>query len=74
MNTVKITMKKDSRLSFRISSKLDDQIEKAIMLANGDIRDRSEFGIKSVIYYLNYLASQNPESLNGPLYGRAMVR
>ena len=56
-----LTMKKGSRLSFRISSKLDGTIEKAILQSQGEIRDRSEFGLKSVIYFLNYLAHTKSE-------------
>lgn len=54
-------MKKGSRLSFRISSHLDGTIEKAIQQSQGEIRDRSEFGLKSVIYFLNYLAHTKSE-------------
>lgn len=54
-------MKKNSRLSFRISNKLDNTIEKAIQQSQGEIRDRSEFGYKSVIYFLNYLAHTKTE-------------
>jgi hypothetical protein len=54
-------MKKSSRLSFRITSKLDKNLEKAILQSQGEIRDRSEFGLKSVIYYLNYLAHTETE-------------
>ena len=54
-------MKKGSRLSFRISSKLDGTIEKAILQSQGEIRDRSEFGLKSVIHFLNYLAHTKSE-------------
>jgi hypothetical protein len=54
-------MKKGSRLSFRISSRLDGTIERAILQSNGEIRDRSEFGLKSVIYYLNYLTHTKTE-------------
>jgi metal-responsive CopG/Arc/MetJ family transcriptional regulator len=49
-------MKKSSRLSFRISAKLDNKLETAVMQSNGELRDRSDFGYKAVIYYLNYLA------------------
>ncbi len=40
---------------------MDNNIEKAILQSQGEIRDRSEFGLKSVIYYLNYLVHTTSE-------------
>lgn len=55
-------MRKDSRLSFRISPLLNDRIEMAIEQSTGDIRDRSEFGTKAVEFYLDYLHSTVSEN------------
>lgn len=48
-------MRKDSRLSFRISGTLSERIDRAIEKAGGQIRDRSEFGTKSVEFYLDFI-------------------
>ncbi|MDH5646407.1 MAG: hypothetical protein OEZ01_10385, partial [Candidatus Heimdallarchaeota archaeon] len=50
-------MKKDSRLSFRLSNNLSGKIQKIIDDSNGEIRDRSEFGTKAVEFYLNSLTN-----------------
>ena len=47
-------MRKDSRLSFRISPELDKRVELTLS-SNPNLRNRSEFGIKAVNFYLDYL-------------------
>lgn len=55
-------MGKDSRLSFRISSLLDERIEKAIDKSGGQIRDRSELGTKSIKFYLDFIENTKSEN------------
>jgi hypothetical protein len=50
-----IIMRKDSRLSFRISESMSDRIDRAIGQTGGQIRDRSEFGTKAVQFYLDFI-------------------
>ena len=47
-------MRKDSRLSFRISPELSKRVEFAIS-SDPNIKDRSEFGTKAINFYLDYL-------------------
>ena len=47
-------MRKDSRLSFRISPELSKRVELAIF-SDLNLRDRSEFGTKAVNFYLDFL-------------------
>ncbi len=47
-------MRKDSRLSFRISPELSKRVELTIS-SDPNIRDRSDFGTKAVNFYLNHL-------------------
>ena len=53
-------MRKDSRLSFRISHELDKRVEIAIS-ADPTLRDRSEFGTKAINFYLDSLKITNGE-------------
>lgn len=53
--------KKQSRLSFRISPLMSERIDMAIEHSGGDIRDRSEFGTKAVMAFLNHLEQTTDE-------------
>ena len=54
-------MGKDARLSFRISDMLSDRIDQALQHAEGQIRDRSEFGTKAIKFYLDYIENTQSE-------------
>jgi len=54
-------MGKDSRLSFRLSELLSRRIDHAIDMADGQIRDRSEFGTKAIKFYLDYIENTAAE-------------
>lgn len=62
-------MNKTSRLSFRIEASVSQRIDELINL-NPDIRDRTDFGTKSVMYYLNAL---NKEEEDMTLVIRALI-
>ncbi len=62
-------MNKTSRLSFRIEASVSKRIDELINL-NPDIRDRTDFGTKSVMYYLNAL---NKEEEDMTLVIRALI-
>ena len=47
-------MNKTSRLSFRIEKKTSESID-LLIEDNPDIRDRTDFGTKSIIFYLENL-------------------
>jgi hypothetical protein len=53
-------MNKTSRLSFRIEANVSQRIDELINL-NPDIRDRTDFGTKSVMYYLNALEKEEED-------------
>lgn len=55
-------MRKDSRLSFRISNTLSTRIDDAIDRSEGQIRDRSEFGTKAITFYLDYIENTQSET------------
>lgn len=55
-------MRKDSRLSFRISPRLSSRIDLAVKKSKGEIKDRSEFGTKAVDFYLNHLLSSDSDT------------
>ncbi len=50
---------KSNRLSFRIPNQINNQIERCIERMPNNIIDRSDFGTRAVIHYINYLTSQN---------------
>lgn len=50
--------KKESRLSFRITPELSEDIDGSIKELD-TIKDRSDFGTKAVKYYLSYLKEEN---------------
>ena len=54
-------MNKTSRLSFRIEKNTSDSID-GLIEDNPDIRDRTDFGTKSIIFYLNNL-KKNKEDM-----------
>lgn len=54
-------MRKDARLSFRISHTLSGRVDKAIHKSAGQIRDRSEFGTKAIQFYLDYIENTQSE-------------
>ena len=62
-------MNKTSRLSFRIEASVSQRIDELINL-NPDIRDRTDFGTKSVMYYLNAL---NKDEEDMTLVIRALI-
>lgn len=55
-------MRKDSRLSFRISNILSKRIDEAITSTGDQIRDRSEFGTKAIMFYLDYIENTQSEA------------
>lgn len=55
-------MTKDSRISFRISDDLNEEIEKIIIMKR-DIRDRSDLGNQSIEFYLRLLKNKSLEEL-----------
>jgi hypothetical protein len=55
-------MRKDSRLSFRISNNLSKRIDLSIDKSEGQIRDRSEFGTKAITFYLDYIENTQSET------------
>ncbi|MHA2250462.1 MAG: hypothetical protein ACXAD7_08870 [Candidatus Kariarchaeaceae archaeon] len=48
-----IIIPKTSNINFRISEELSEQID-AIVAREGDIRNRSDFGMKAIHYFLRY--------------------
>lgn len=55
-------MRRDSRLSFRISPHKSSRIDLAVKKSKGELKDRSEFGTKAVDFYLNHLLSEDSDT------------
>lgn len=49
--------KKESRLSFRITPNISDEIDK-IVKKNSEIKDRSDFGTRAINLYIDYLRAE----------------
>ncbi|MDH5404029.1 MAG: hypothetical protein OEY49_16135 [Candidatus Heimdallarchaeota archaeon] len=51
---------KDSRLSFRITPKLSEEID-SLVGKHDQIRDRSEFGTKAIQFFIEYLRNSTTD-------------